>query len=251
MTPTTLQTTLQTPLVVKTQATSSGTLKNAAVRNAATPRMRAGSTVAFRSMALQKFLRAALVASALITSAQAHALSHHVGDRLIDLEKITWGGPGCTGKGEPLSFYYSQRLGRLYVSLPEVAVSAGEKPLDRKACSLALPVELPPGKALVIGHPAVYGEAVILGSSAEGRAQAEVFLAGGQGPTVTRVLSASDGRIRPSFYSRENQKIELACGGSGTVRLNVSALAKTGAPGEKATVVLDGAAVTLQLRDCQ
>jgi hypothetical protein len=194
-----------------------------------------------------------LAVSTLLGPTSAHALPQDDSARVIDLDKITWGGTGCTGRGEPLSFYYSKRLGRLYVSLPEVAVSTGEKPLDRKACSLALPVELPPGKALVIGNPAVYGEGVVIGQSAEGRVQGEVFIAGGQGPTVMRIMNAADGRIRPSFYSRENQTIEMACGGSGTVRLNVSALAKASAAGsgERASVTLDGAAFTLQLRDCR
>jgi hypothetical protein len=168
---------------------------------------------------------------------------------IIDLSQITWAGNGCAGSGEPLSFYLNRRVERLYVSLPEMSADAGAKPLDRKSCSLAMPFALPPEKKLVLGHPALYGEA-ILGASAEGRVQGEVFLAGGQGPIASRVLTASDGRPRAAFYVRENQAIESECGASGVLRVNLSVLAKKSDPAENAKVTLEGSALSVQVRDC-
>lgn len=165
---------------------------------------------------------------------------------IVNPDLITTGGSGCPG-GAALSVMQSEFSGRLVIQGVDLKVATQNKPLDRKACSFALPIQLPPDRRLVLGEPAVFGT-VSLESGAVATVRMEAFVAGGVGASVETHLSS--GEESPAFfYERDSGVVRTACGEALNLRLNLSAMGQR-IGGAQAQIQVEGVAITAQLEDC-
>lgn len=169
---------------------------------------------------------------------------------VVDTSQLTWAGSGCTASDEPLDVYYGENSGRLLVFLPNLAAGEAGTRLERKTCSLALPVQLPPGKRLKLGAPAIFG-LTDLRPGSKITAQSEVFLAGSTGPKVVKELESTDARVNRYFYERAEETLTSGCGTAEIIRANLSLVLTHASDSRDSRALVDGAALTALVEDCE
>ncbi len=169
-------------------------------------------------------------------------------DKVLDWSKLQLAGPGCPATADAPKVQYSERSGRLLVYFNSMKVELSDRSIDRKACSLALPIVLPPGKTLSLGKPAVFGR-VELSDQASLLVEAEVFEAGQKGPKASKEFNGSQ-KVARDFYARESETIEAECGSTTILRANVTALARKAAASASGEAEVEGVALTAKLQDC-
>lgn len=167
---------------------------------------------------------------------------------VIDFDQLTYAGNGCAKDSAPIEVKYSEANERAVFIFPEMKLDLSNGRLERKSCSLALPVQVPAGKKLVIGSPSLFGE-TNLAEETSVDFRGEAFLAGQNGPLVTRT---ADGSIqgRRYFYERLYDEVESSCGESVIVRLNLSMIGRS-KDSSINSASLDGSGLNLRLVDCE
>jgi len=164
---------------------------------------------------------------------------------------ISHAGTGCSANGS-VQVRVGSNGTRLLVYTPDMQVELNSKRLDRKACSIAIPVGLAPNERLVIGRPSVFGSER-LGAGTVLTASAEVFLAGSAGPQVTKEVIGSPGHSLHNFYNIGGDSIVTGCGEQFILRANGSLLGRktriTALAGGEAE--LRGMAFDIQLEECE
>lgn len=191
------------------------------------------------------FRAVSLAASMFLTLGSAGAIAQESG---IDLDQLTYAGNGCSKDSAPIEVKFSDTNERAVFIFPEMKLDLNNGRLERKSCSLALPVQVPANKKLVIGSPSLFGE-TNLDEETSVDFRGEAFFAGQSGPLVTRT---ADGAIkgRRYFYERLYDEVESACGESVTVRLNLSMIGRSKDYSVN-HASLDGSGLTLRLVDCE
>jgi len=174
----------------------------------------------------------------------------------LTLGKPGYGGTGCPGGTASVSL---SRDGKsLTLRFTRYAVSAGGatgRTFDRKSCNLAIPVRVPAGKSVSILAIDFTGYNS-LPASAKSEFRVEYFLAGGQGPVLTRGFNGpKQGTFKTTDRLTARSVVWSACGAGVTLRTN-SSLKVTTSGGRAASASIESQKVksaivfTLQLRDC-
>lgn len=164
----------------------------------------------------------------------------------IDLSKLTHGGNGCPGTGDGVQARLRSG-GRLIVRMPEAKLDLSARALDRKTCSIALPVVVAPNERLVLRDLAIFGTESLRGDDSL-NLRAELFAPDAQGPSIE---ANATGRTSPrSIYARLPDELALDCGKSTTVRVNAAGLARRQGASSVSRASLDGVALTLKIESC-
>lgn len=137
----------------------------------------------------------------------------------IKLGDISAGGSGCAG-GLLYSEMSQDNMTVRLVFNQFLALVSGDQRLDRKTCSVAIPIlQAAAGKKLVISKVVMSGTREIT-TGAKGKAEFEAFFAGSQGQRVEASFEASHG----PFSLVQNDGAALACDETGIFRINASVL---------------------------
>lgn len=109
---------------------------------------------------------------------------------------------------------------RVKVSMSKYRVASSGKPIQRGTCNLALPVEVPAGKQLVISKIRV-AEAFSLGSHTKSSISVAAFFPGQVGEVLSQSLGNPSG-ARGRLVLSKRVNVVSECGQSTIVRFNSS-----------------------------
>ncbi len=183
------------------------------------------------------FMKNLLVALSLLVSTHAFAQEFGVGT-------IAYGGTGCkTGTAE-LTAAGDGGL-KLQFSEFNLKSGVGGRRLDRKTCSIALPIQAPEGfsMSLVVAPEGVFN----LDSSGSLNLRQESFIAGERGLVTSKTFVGPD---RDFFladdFDFQGEPVWTSCGESSILRLNLSAIVRG-----RASAKVDALRLTVLVRPCQ
>jgi hypothetical protein len=210
------------------------------------------------SQALLSFPQALQVSTVLIPTAPL--IDEDNLSTILKGSKIVTGGTGCANQKHRLFTDLNLASNDLEISLYDyVAKLSNGSALDRKSCSLNIPVNLPANKKLVISLIDIQGN---LESSSTDGAQAkltfEAFLAGSSQKAQIKTMHLTSGKR--SFLFRKTNTLSSTCGGESILRINSSIIltrANSIKPTQLQVPVLNEIAqvkkikVSLSLEDCQ
>jgi len=184
-----------------------------------------------------------LLVSALIIGHGVHAAGPEYGSP-------TYGGSGCPGGSAEISSGLDG--GSLKVDFEGyVAEADGNHKLDRKACSVAIPVRVPEGYSISIAPARLNGFALVP-SGASAQLSVESFLAGGEGERTAREFGGGfTGRFRITSDLPEGPERWSECGQDTILRVNLSVIARAGDQDRRTLVIMDAALIhNLKIRRC-
>ncbi len=168
----------------------------------------------------------------------------------VDFNGFSHGGTGCPADGSGIRVYASSsEQGRLIIYTPDMRVDLNDgKSFDRKACNIAMPVDVPAGYRMVIGRPAVFGtEDLSSGETLD--VGASIFFTGSTGPEV-QVDLVSNGNKSAEFYRRANEEISLGCEQAGILRASTTLLARKASARASGDANVRGIAFNIRLEPC-
>lgn len=176
---------------------------------------------------------------------------------ILQGSKIATGGTGCANQRHRLFTDLNLANNDLEISLYDyVTKLTNGSSLDRKSCSLSIPVNLPANKKLVISLIDIQGN--LESSNADGvqaKLSFEAFLAGSSQKVQTKNMRLSAGKR--SFLFRKTNTLSSNCGGESILRINSNMiLTRASAIKSEQTPVLSEIAqvkkikVSLSLEDC-
>lgn len=183
---------------------------------------------------MKKILSILMLASALTTTAFA--------------DDIQLGEPGYAGKGCPsgsASVTLSPDNKALSILFDEYYVEAGgRKRLQRKNCTIAIPVHVPTGFSVSL-IDVDYRGYVMVPRGGMARFTAEYFFAGKRGPRFNKTFRGGF----DNDYTIQNKigvfaNVWSACGADVNLRVNTAMLLKTNRQGDDALATVDSADIT-------
>jgi len=153
----------------------------------------------------------------------------------IRLGEPTMAGTGCP-RGSVFAAW-NESDGDIELVFEKFQAEAGGrrgKSLDRKACAVALPVQVPSGYSVSMQDQRLSGFAV-LPSGGKGTLNVESFFAGTRGPVLSKTLR---GPLAEGFAvsTEDLPDVWSACGQDVIVRMNMSVTAKTNGDRDQAVV---------------
>lgn len=169
-----------------------------------------------------------------------------------------YGGTGCPAGTASLTLSPDEtELSVLFDQFVAEAGSTTQKRIDRKSCSLSIPVQVPQGYSIAIFQVDYRGfNAIPYG--AYNKFDAEYFWAGMRGPKISRLFS---GPLVDNFTVTDqliaSALVWTACSDSVNLRVNASLLAQTNRAMEQTTSSIDSVDVSsgliyhIQWRRCQ
>ncbi|MGE0763413.1 MAG: DUF4360 domain-containing protein [Bdellovibrionales bacterium] len=162
------------------------------------------------------------------------------------------GGSGC--KSESTTITMREDRQQLHILFNDYLAhsSFGEGPaIDRKACSLAIPVRVPYGYSVALLPVELNGFAAI-SEGGQGEVQIETFFAGQQGRHEVHPLRSGEIDYFTVYSSPLLQReIWSACGQDTILRINTSVLSKANAEGARSLILVQNAATfELQWKRC-
>ena len=183
---------------------------------------------------------------------------------MASAQGLRLGVPGYAGSGCPAgsaSVTLSPDETELSILFDSYIAEAGEttgRPLDRKACNITLPVQVPQGYSVAIFKVDYRGFNAISRGDASTTFRAEYFWAGTRGPVVSRTFRGP----MVEDYTMTNELITAAlvwsdCGDSLNLRANTSITASAGRSNQQTMITVDSADVSagliyqLQWRRCR
>jgi hypothetical protein len=178
-------------------------------------------------------------AAVLLTLATTQVALANLND--VQLGIPAYGGTGCPGGSASVSL--SQDAKSLSIIFDQFIVEAGKanRSLERKACSVAIPVHVPQGFSVSI-VAVDYRGYVSLPAGAQARLTAEYFLAGSTGPRYDKMFI---GKTDTDYTFTNDIGVQAViwspCGADTILRVNASMLVKTNRFNDEATATVDTA----------
>lgn len=170
---------------------------------------------------------------------------------------ISYGGTGCKAGTAELT---ATLAGELSLQLSDFRLKSSKtRRLDRKTCSLALPIEIPAGFTAALVAAPEGNMDLDRGTTLNFRQ--ENFLAGSQGSVLSKTFSGPKGRYfsandfampipMPEYSnSLQDEPTWTACGDQAILRVNLSAMTRSTGSG-LATAEVDTIRMKLLLRPC-
>lgn len=163
---------------------------------------------------------------------------------LIDQLKVA--GTGCSAAKNETRIEFDQEKNSLKLSFAKYRTDLSDlsKNVDRKACSLSIPVVVPAKKRVVISQISLHGK-VRLNSGSKSQTSFEAFLSGSKAPQKTKLVNAGNSGLVGRTLFRRTEVLKSECGKSDLLRLNSSLLQSGLGSSEVEEAVLD-----LTLEDC-
>lgn len=135
----------------------------------------------------------------------------------IRLNDLTFAGTGCPANGAGVRAKFNSTGKRLIIYTPELKVE--DKKVSRRACSIALEVDVAADERVVIGRPSVFGkEHLHKGQTLE--AEGDVFFAGRRAISARVEFTGPEvnSDLPRGFYKIEKTSRFSACGEDMVVR---------------------------------
>ena len=165
---------------------------------------------------------------------------------------VTFGGTGCPADGAGISARLNPKTGRMVVYTPDMKVDMDSARIVRKACDIAVPVDVEPNERLVIGKTSVFGKEQ-LALDHKLTTSAEAFVTGAIGPKAQVAIDGSADKDLRDFYARTNDTLTTACGQDVILRARNTLLAikpRISAAGESHALV-KGLAFDIHVEQCE
>ena len=180
-------------------------------------------------------------------------LKNHIsliaGDNLssvIDTGGISYGGTGCPA-GALTRVEFDDEHNILEANTGAYSLATLSAPFDRKACDLAIPVNVPVGFSVVFSQ--VDLDSVLnMSEGDEATISVEGFVPGVISTPVKRVLTAPAGGLSGRTLLRSTDLFKTACGANTILRLHSTGLLKSAHA--DSTVDIQKIAVSLKLEAC-
>lgn len=168
---------------------------------------------------------------------------------VFDLKNVAVAGTGCPRNVNDTRVEFDQERNILDIRPRQYRneVSASKR-LDVKTCQLAIPVQLPRSKRLVISQIDLLGQADILDGTTS-KISFEAFLAGTTAPKKVRTLAPS-APLKGKVLTRRTDVLKSKCGQADIVRLNTS-LQTASAGRANESLVMQEMSLYLSLEDCR
>lgn len=167
-----------------------------------------------------------LFLSFLVSSTSVFAMAKPA-PKTLKIGRVLASGTGCPNGA--VSAKFDEQEGTVEVSLDRMAAELDKTNpdgLDRKACSVAIPVlEVPAGHRVVVTQAKASGN-YELAAGIEGQARMETFLAGALGETVIYPLESSTQDVASDLEMVQYHGPETECGRPGSLRANLSSLVR-------------------------
>lgn len=160
---------------------------------------------------------------------------------------IQFNGTGCPRALDGTFIDLDDERNSLEIRLRKFTLQATAlRPLDRKNCSIAIPVALPKGQRIVFSQVDLSAKAR-LSERTQARLTLETFLPGVHGTRAERALEETESALQGTLLLRKTDTLVSRCGGVQVLRLNASAILQSGA-GEGKTSLLDADRLALSFR---
>jgi hypothetical protein len=167
---------------------------------------------------------------------------------IFDLSQVQIAGSGCPTVQNKTRVEFNEEKNLLEVQLNSYRNDVWEgRPLDRKSCSLTIPVKLAKNKRLVISQIDLLGKVDLLAGS-QSQLQFEAFLAGSAESLKTRLIKASE-NMKGRILTRRTEVLKSRCGESDNVRINTNLQTRGGRSSIESSEV-EEIALFLSLEDC-
>ena len=169
---------------------------------------------------------------------------------MIDSTKIAINGTGCpvTRAGTLADFDLERNVLDLTFTNYTLTAGGGSSGIARKACALAIPVNVPAGKKLIVSQIDMFSK-VDFKSNSNGQMNIEAFLAGTQGPQLKKTVATTDSDLQGRLLLRRNDVLASNCGGADNLRLNTSGLVQHS--GDAASrLAVDRISISFKVESC-
>ncbi|MEY4615847.1 MAG: hypothetical protein RJB66_807 [Pseudomonadota bacterium] len=184
-----------------------------------------------------------LVLFLLVGYFSAISLSAHASQ--LRLGAPSYGGTGCPAGSASVNVSPDDSaVSILFDSYVTEAGYTTNRSVDRKACNITIPVQVPQGYSVSVFQVDYRGfNAVPRGAST--RFDAEYFWAGSRGPRLSKTfLGPINDNYSLTDMIRANTLVWAPCGASVNLRVNTSMMAKTNANFEQTMGTVDSADIT-------
>ena len=179
-----------------------------------------------------------LLKSALLALTFSATLAHADS---ISLGIPAYGGSGCPSGTASVTLSPDAKALSLIFDQFVVEAGGANRRLERKSCSVAIPVHVPQGFSVSVVNVDYRGY-VSLPSQASARMTAEYFLAGSTGPKFDKMfLGKTDTDYTFSNTLDINAVVWSACGADTILRVNAAMLVQTNRLNDQATATVDSA----------
>lgn len=192
------------------------------------------------------------------TLATLFAVSQAEAQNGLRLGEASYGGTGCPAGTASVTVSPNQdAISILFDNFVAEAGNTTGRRLDRKACSISIPVQVPNGYSVAVFQTDYRGFNLIPGAGAYTQLDTEYFWAGVRGPKFSRRFSGP----QTDNYTQSNGVIASTlvwtpCGASVNLRVNSSIMAMSNGAMSQTMMTVDSADVTsgllyhLQWRRC-
>lgn len=167
---------------------------------------------------------------------------------IFDLKRVSVNGSGCSVNAAGTRVEFNEETNILQIETRNFKNELSRsKSLDRKNCGLAIPVNLPNKKRLVISQIDLRGKVDLLARS-QTQISFEAFLAGNSNSLKTRTIKAQSA-LKGRVQVRRTEVLQSKCGGADIIRLNTALATTTNSLGLESSQ-LDEMSLYMSLQDC-
>jgi hypothetical protein len=167
---------------------------------------------------------------------------------VFDLKRVSVNGTGCSQNAAGTRVEFNEETNILQIETRNFKNELSRsKSLDRKNCALAIPVNLPARKRLVISQIDLRGKLDLLPRT-QTQITFEAFLAGSSNTLKTRTIKAQ-AALKGRVQVRRTEVLQSKCGGADTIRLNTALATTSNALGLESSQ-LDELSLYMSLQDC-
>jgi hypothetical protein len=165
--------------------------------------------------------------------------------------KPGYGGPGCPAGTASVAFGGDKQS--LRIGFDRYEVSAGgntRRSFDRKSCNLAIPIKVPAHKSVSV-VAILYRGFNRLPPDAKGQVRFGFFVAGEQGPVLTRAFNGPQhGPFSFNEKLTASSTVWSACGTDVNLRTNTSLRVNTVGSSARSSLEVKTALIRFQWRNC-
>jgi hypothetical protein len=168
---------------------------------------------------------------------------------LIAPSGIQFNGSGCPSALDGTFIDLDDERNQLEIRLRKFTLQTTDlRGLDRKNCSIAIPVTLPQGQRIVFSQVDLSAKAR-LSERTQARLTLETFLPGTRGTRAEKALRETADPVQGTLLLRKTDTLVSRCGGVQVLRLNASATLQSNT-GESSLLDADRLALSFRVENC-
>jgi hypothetical protein len=168
---------------------------------------------------------------------------------LIAPSGIQFNGSGCPSALDGTFIDLDDERNQLEIRLRKFTLQTTDlRALDRKNCSIAIPVTLPQGQRIVFSQVDLSAKAR-LSERTQARLTLETFLPGTRGTRAEKALRETADPVQGTLLLRKTDTLVSRCGGVQVLRLNASATLQSNT-GESSLLDADRLALSFRVENC-